>query len=136
MDLPGEKTRAEIIKIHLDAIPKDRISDDLSSKISNLAKMNQGCSGAELASAIIEANRKAFLDNSERKITYEDLKLEIENIHPLASGVAGEGSKAMDERNAKMAGSEGAPNMSKKSTHILRGENKWFTKILNNKVFL
>jgi len=130
VDLPGEETRAEIIKIHLDAIPKERISDELSSNISSLAKLNQGCSGAELASAINEANRRAFHDKAERQITYEDLKLEIENIHPLASGVTWlEAQRQWMKENAKMAGSEGAPKVSKRSTIFLEGENKTgFTK--------
>ena len=60
VDLPDEETRKRILEIHLKKIPEDRIEEDVWNALSDLAKLNSGVTGAELAAAVNEANRKSF----------------------------------------------------------------------------
>lgn len=78
VDLPTEKEREEIIKIHLKR--KNRKPEKFD--IKQLAKISKGFSGAELEEAIKEAMFQAY-DKAEDLIT-EDIKQAIEKTFPLA----------------------------------------------------
>ena len=99
-------------------------SDDVYSSLHKLAKLNSGCSGAELANAVNESNRRAFHDG-ERTISYADIEKEIKDIHPLASGIRTlKNSRKWMMENAKFASSEIPPDISKMSSLVIKGENK------------
>ena len=123
VELPGESSRIQILNIHLSRIPSQRLSDGLLEKVEQLAKLNSGCTGAELAAAVNEANRKAYHDG-ERQITYADLKYCINQIHPLSSGIPNlSKARAWMKENARLASSEKTPDTEKASTIVLAKHN-------------
>ena len=123
VELPGESSRIQILNIHLSRIPSQRLSDGLLEKVEQLAKLNSGCTGAELAAAVNEANRKAYHDG-ERQITYADLKYCINEIHPLSSGIPNlSKARAWMKENARLASSEKTPDTEKASTIVLAKHN-------------
>ncbi|MBN2890931.1 MAG: AAA family ATPase [Bacteroidales bacterium] len=78
VDLPTEKEREDIIKIHIKR--KNRKPEKFN--IKELAKVSKGFSGAELEEAIKEAMFQAY-DKAE-DVTTEDIKQAIEKTFPLA----------------------------------------------------
>ena len=105
-------------------IPRERIEEDVYSRIPELAKLNSGCSGSELASAVNESNRRAFHDGG-RNISFSDIEKEIKDIPPLASGIRTlKNSREWMKENAKFASSEKPPDISSTPTLVIKGENK------------
>ena len=78
VDLPTEKERAEIIKIHLKR--KKRIPNDFD--ISTLAKASKGFSGAELEEALKEALFQAY--DAGIEINSEHILTAINKTYPLS----------------------------------------------------
>lgn len=78
VDLPEEKEREEIFKIHLEK----RKRDAKKLKAGELAKLTQGFSGAEIEQVVIGALNHAFFDG--REVTYKDLSEEAKNQVPLS----------------------------------------------------
>ena len=119
VELPGESSREQIIKIHLSRIPSERLDNEVLQKVSELAELNGGCTGAELAAAVNEANRKAFHDGN-RQMSYSDLESCINEIHPLSSGIANlVNAREWMKENARLASSEETPETVKKSSIVL-----------------
>lgn len=85
IDLPDEREREEIFKIHLRRTGVKL--PDLDSK--KLMEVTDGFTGAEIEAIIIEGMHDAFLDNK-RKIKTEDLLLAVAETVPL--------SRTMSER--------------------------------------
>ena len=82
---PDEETRKRILEIHLKKIPEERIEEDVWNALSDLAKLNSGVTGAELAAAVNEANRKSF--HNDELLNVGQLTDSIESIKPLAAGI-------------------------------------------------
>ena len=78
VDLPTEKEREKIIRIHLQK--KNRKPDDFN--ISKLAKESKGFSGAELEEVVKEALFQAF--DAEHELENEDLLRAISKTFPLS----------------------------------------------------
>lgn len=78
VDLPTEKEREEIIKIHLKK--KSRKPKDFNTK--ELAKKSKGFSGAELEEVIKEALFQAY--DKEREINDDDILEAIDKTFPLS----------------------------------------------------
>ena len=85
VDLPDEETRKRILEIHLKKIPEERIEENVWNALSDLAKLNSGVTGAELAAAVNEANRKSF--HNDELLNVGQLTDSIESIKPLAAGI-------------------------------------------------
>lgn len=86
VDLPTQKEREEIFRLHLSKRLKDK---DVSSKIeinqelcSKLAKMTEGFVGAEIEQVVIAALYEAFFNK--RPLEFEDLTNTINNVVPLS----------------------------------------------------
>ena len=79
VDLPGLKSRQEIIKIHL-RLKKNRSLPD--KDLYELAKISKGLSGAEIQEGIKEALFMAFDKNRELKV--HDISTAFEKTYPLA----------------------------------------------------
>ena len=78
VDLPTEKEREEIIKIHLKK--KNRQAKDFDTK--KLAIESKGFSGAELEEVVKEALFQAY--DKEREVTNEDILEAIDKTFPLS----------------------------------------------------
>jgi len=78
VDLPTEKEREDIIKIHI----KRKNRNPEKFDIKELAKVSKGFSGAELEEAVKEAMFQAY-DKAE-DVTTKDIKQAIEKTFPLA----------------------------------------------------
>jgi ATP-dependent 26S proteasome regulatory subunit len=78
VDLPTEKEREEIIKIHLKK--KNRKPKDFNTK--ELAKKSKGFSGAELEEVVKEALFQAY--DKEREVNDEDILEAIDKTFPLS----------------------------------------------------
>jgi SpoVK/Ycf46/Vps4 family AAA+-type ATPase len=87
VDLPDDDTRQKILEIHLKKIPTERIEEAVWGSLSELAKLNSGVTGAELASAVNEANRKSFHEG--KSLSFDQLSTSISSIKPLAAGIRG-----------------------------------------------
>ena len=87
VDLPDAETRERIIEIHLRKIPEERVEQEVWGELSELAKLNSGVTGAELAAAVNEASRRSY--HNKKLISSEELKNSIQSIKPLAAGVKG-----------------------------------------------
>lgn len=87
VDLPDQETRQRILEIHLRKIPTERIEPDVWNQLDSLSKLNSGVTGAELAAAVNEANRKSFHDG--QLLNTSQLEKSIESIKPLAAGIRG-----------------------------------------------
>jgi ATP-dependent 26S proteasome regulatory subunit len=87
VDLPGKDTRRHIIDIHLGKIPSNRIEKSVWDAIDSFSNLNEGITGAELASAVNEANRLSFHEG--KLLNIEQLEKSISSIKPLASGIRG-----------------------------------------------
>lgn len=85
VDLPDHETRQRILEIHLNKIPEERIEENVWKELSSLAELNSGVTGAELAAAVNEANRKSF--HNDELLSVEQLSASINSIKPLAAGI-------------------------------------------------
>ncbi|MBD5403363.1 AAA family ATPase [bacterium] len=86
VDLPTQRERQEIFKLHLSKRLKDK---EVASKIElndelykQLAQMTEGFVGAEIEQAVISALYEAFFNN--RPLEFSDLTNTIKNIVPLS----------------------------------------------------
>ena len=86
VDMPTQKERQEIFKVHLEKRLKDaevsgkiQITDALCKK---LAQMTEGLVGAEIEQIIIDSLYEAFFNK--RALTFEDLTSTIKNVVPLS----------------------------------------------------
>ncbi|MBQ8460008.1 AAA family ATPase [bacterium] len=86
VDLPTQRERKEIFKLHLTKRLKDKevsskleLNDDLYEKLANLT---EGFVGAEIEQAVISALYEAFFNK--RPLEFSDLEHTIENIVPLS----------------------------------------------------
>jgi SpoVK/Ycf46/Vps4 family AAA+-type ATPase len=79
VDLPVEKEREEIFRIHL----KKRVSSFEGFNITSLAKITKGWSGAEIEQAIISAMYEAF--NEKRGLSEDDLFRIFSRSVPLST---------------------------------------------------
>ena len=85
VDLPDQETRQRILEIHLKKIPAERIKENVWNDLPSLAELNSGVTGAELAAAVNEANRKSF--HNDELLNTEQLSASIKSIKPLAAGI-------------------------------------------------
>jgi SpoVK/Ycf46/Vps4 family AAA+-type ATPase len=81
VDLPAEKEREEILKIHLEK--RDRNPEDFD--LNKVAKITQGYSGAELEQSIVSAMYDVFTERPEDDIRTDDLINAAENTIPLST---------------------------------------------------
>lgn len=86
VDLPTQKEREEIFKLHLSKRLKDK---DVASKIEinsdlykQLAQMTEGFVGAEIEQVVISALYEAFFNK--RPLEFSDLANTIKNVVPLS----------------------------------------------------
>jgi SpoVK/Ycf46/Vps4 family AAA+-type ATPase len=79
VDLPEEKERMEIFRVHLERRKKDPSTLDLSS----LAKSTTGFNGAEIEQCVLTAMYYAF--DEHREITMKDLYRAIGQTVPLST---------------------------------------------------
>lgn len=86
VDLPTQREREEIFKLHLSKRLKDK---DVASKIEinsdlykQLAQMNEGFVGAEIEQVVISALYEAFFNK--RPLEFSDLANTIKNVVPLS----------------------------------------------------
>lgn len=86
VDLPTQREREEIFKLHLSKRLKDK---DVASKIEinsdlykQLAQMTEGFVGAEIEQVVISALYEAFF--SKRPLEFSDLANTIKNVVPLS----------------------------------------------------
>lgn len=86
VDMPTQKEREEIFKLHLqkrlkekEVIGEIQINDDLCKR---LAQMTEGFVGAEIEQIIIDSLYEAFFNK--RGLTFEDLVNTINNVVPLS----------------------------------------------------
>jgi len=78
VDLPDTKEREEIFRIHL----SKRKRDPKKFKVSELAKVTDGFSGAEIEQLVVGALNHAFF--ADREVTFKDIKEEAETQVPLS----------------------------------------------------
>jgi SpoVK/Ycf46/Vps4 family AAA+-type ATPase len=78
VDLPDTKEREEIFNIHL----KKRKRDPKKFKVSELASITDGFSGAEIEQLVVGALNAAFFQD--REVTFKDIKFEADNQVPLS----------------------------------------------------
>lgn len=79
VDLPDDKERIDILKIHLNKRNRDSSNYDLVQ----LAKQSEEFTGAEIEAAIIGAMYEAFYDDK-RDVTTQDITNAFSNMVPLA----------------------------------------------------
>lgn len=86
VDLPTQREREEIFKLHLSKRLKDK---DVASKIEinsdlykQLAQMTEGFVGAEIEQVVISALYEAFFNK--RPLEFSDLANTIKNVVPLS----------------------------------------------------
>jgi len=86
VDLPTQRERQEIFKLHLSKRLKDKdvaskleVNDDLYKQ---LAQMTEGFVGAEIEQVVITALYEAFFNN--RPLEFSDLTNTIKNVVPLS----------------------------------------------------
>lgn len=85
VDLPTQKEREIIFKLHLEKKLKGSISSDFKitpNLLSELAKRTEGFVGAEIEQIVISALFEAF--SNDRKLTANDLAKVIKNTVPLS----------------------------------------------------
>ena len=79
VELPSEKERAEIIRIHLSSrnVPLENFEYD------DLVKITEGFNGAEIEQGVLGAIFRAFTEN--RQVEQKDLYIALESIVPLST---------------------------------------------------
>jgi SpoVK/Ycf46/Vps4 family AAA+-type ATPase len=114
VDLPDQKTRQQILEIHLHKIPSARIEKEVWGMVTAASELNPGITGAELAAAVNEANRISF--HRGELLSAKQLTSSIEEIKPLASGIRGlEKTRKWMKDFARAASPEEAAKVSKTS---------------------
>ena len=114
VDLPDQNTRQQILDIHLQKIPSERIEQEVWGMVPAISKLNPGITGAEIAAAVNEANRISF--HRGELLSVEQLTTSIEGIKPLASGIRGlENTRKWMKDFARAASPEEAAVVSKTS---------------------
>ncbi|MEU2061252.1 AAA family ATPase [Streptomyces sp. NPDC013455] len=78
LDLPTEAERREILHVHL----RKRRRDPNRFDVAQLARLSDGCVGAELEQAVVDAMYRAFAED--RDITTSDLAEAIARLVPLS----------------------------------------------------
>ncbi|MGW1023469.1 AAA family ATPase [Streptomyces sp. NPDC002577] len=78
LDLPTDAERREILTVHL----RKRRRDPARFDIVRLARLSDGCVGAELEQAVVDAMYRAFAE--ERDITTDDVAEAIGRLVPLS----------------------------------------------------
>ena len=81
VDLPTEKDRAEILRIHLGK--NNQMSEDVETSMGRLCEVTRGFSGAEIENVVHSAMFKAFNDDVE-KVTPAHLEDAALTITPIA----------------------------------------------------
>lgn len=114
VDLPTEKEREEIIKIHLKR--KNRSPEDFD--IKELAKESKGFSGAELEEAVKEALFQAY--DAEKQVATEHIQDAIKKTYPLSSTMYETITKMREwaKSRAVMASREVAENLEDKNKDV------------------
>ena len=84
LDLPGEKARQEILRIHLNEFERD--VDMSRYDLPQLSKRADRFTGAELEEAVKNALHRSFHDNN-RSISQEDLLVSLNEITPQADSM-------------------------------------------------
>jgi ATP-dependent 26S proteasome regulatory subunit len=108
LNLPGERERQEIFKVHLQRLRPARLRE---FDLGLLAKHTSEFSGAEIEQAIVDAMHRAFatrIDGQRRDFTTEDILRAIEETVPLAA-IAREQIESL-KRWAAEAGARTASN--------------------------
>ncbi|MBP3848010.1 AAA family ATPase [bacterium] len=86
VDMPTEKEREEIFKLHLEKRLKNSdVAGNIeinSTLCKKLAQMTEGFVGAEIEQLIIDSLYEAFFNK--RELTFEDLTNSIKNVVPLS----------------------------------------------------
>jgi SpoVK/Ycf46/Vps4 family AAA+-type ATPase len=114
VDLPDQKTRQQILEIHLNKIPNERIEKEVWGILATAAELNPGITGAEIAAAVNEANRISF--HQGELLSVKQLTSSIRGIKPLASGIRGlETTRKWMKDFARAASPEEAAKVSKTS---------------------
>jgi SpoVK/Ycf46/Vps4 family AAA+-type ATPase len=80
VDLPAQKTREEILRIHLEKKDRGDLADEFD--LEALAKASPGFSGAELEEAVKDALFKAF--DAGRELEQNDIASSLEATYPLS----------------------------------------------------
>ncbi len=104
VDLPGAKTRSEILDIHLKK--KGRHEEAETFDLDGLATASVGYSGAELEEAVKDALFRAF--DAGREIEEQDIKAALEATYPLSKTMREniEGMRKWAKYRARLASSE------------------------------
>lgn len=84
VDLPGEKSRKEIFKIHLAKRKREDLFKDF--EVKKLAQLSKGFSGAEIEGAINDAMYDAFSNGEE--LSSEYIEDSIKKTYPLSKTMA------------------------------------------------
>jgi ATP-dependent 26S proteasome regulatory subunit len=108
LNLPAERERQEIFKVHLQPLRPSRVRE---FDLALLAQQTQDFSGAEIEQVIVDAMHRAFatrIDGQRRDFTTEDLLRAIEETVPLAA-IAREQIESL-KRWAAEAGARTASN--------------------------
>jgi len=108
LDLPNERGRGKIYKIHI----RKRGRDPESFDIKALVESSNGFTGAEIEATVVEALYKAFNDG-QRDITTEDILKSCGETIPLslAAGSEIEGMRAWAKGRARNASGEESPQL-------------------------
>ena len=80
VDLPAQKTREEILRIHLEKKDRGDLADEFD--LEALAKASPGFSGAELEEAVKDALFQAF--DAGRELEQQDIASSLEATYPLS----------------------------------------------------
>lgn len=80
VDLPAQKTREEILRIHLEKKDRGDLADEFD--LEALAKASPGYSGAELEEAVKDALFQAFDEG--RELEEQDIAASLEATYPLS----------------------------------------------------
>lgn len=82
IDLPGERERTDIFRIHLEK--RKRAAE--SFRVPELAAASEGYSGAEIEMAVVEAMYSGF--GAKREFTTEDILIALRSSTPLSKTMA------------------------------------------------
>ena len=80
VELPSDKEREEIIKIHLE---RRGVQPTMINNYSDVVKITEGFNGAEIEQGIIAGIFRAF--SEQREITPHDIHVALESIVPLST---------------------------------------------------
>ena len=104
MDLPHDKSREEILSIHL----KKRKRDTELFDIPQLSRLTEGFSGAELEHVIVEGLFSAF--NESRELNTDDIIKAIKETIPLSTTYSEELTRIRDWARTRARNADVLPN--------------------------